>query len=286
MGANLANSKTPAILRAEIILKSSGFSGIFLAVEGDFDSRFWGARIDTGCVRIVHCGGKPNLLGLLDLYDQHSYHRLMAIADADFDRLSGNLRSLWCLVYTDTCDLESTLISSAALQRILVEYGDVSKIQHFETVNGFDVREHVREISSCFGKFRFINSVRDYGVDFDKLSPYRYVDTNSWILDEQKLGEDFLTLANITSAQLASDQHQLFSQLVFDPWSLVQGHDCMKILAIGLGASAIGRPGQKSIDQAELQKAFRLTFDQISLEQTRMYQGLVDAQKAHGLQLF
>ena len=30
MGVSLANSKTPAILRAEIILKSSGFSGIFL----------------------------------------------------------------------------------------------------------------------------------------------------------------------------------------------------------------------------------------------------------------
>lgn len=286
MAISLTNSKTPAILRSEIILKSSGFAGIFLAVEGDFDSRFWGARIDAKSARIVHCGGKLNLLGLVDFYQQHAYERLAAIADADFDRLHGTLRSLWCLSYTDNCDLESTLICSEALRRVLAEYGDQLKIQNFEGLKGFDVKEHLRASSECFGRLRFISAVRAYNVDFTKLSPYKYIDTGSWSLDETALTKDFLALADLTDAQLLLDKNEIFPRLVCDPWSFVQGHDCMKILAVGLGASAIGRAGQRTVDQAELQKAFRLAIDPVNLAQTRMYQHLVLAQLRHGLSLF
>lgn len=286
MAINLAKSKNPAILRAEIILKSSGFSGIFLAVEGDFDSRFWGARIDVNNARIVHCGGKPNLLGLLDLYEQHNYRRLAAVADSDFDHLLGRSRSLWNLAYTDLYDLESTLICSGALQRVLAEYADILKIQSFENSNNFYVKEHLRVVSTSFGKLRFINAVKDYGVDFDKLSPYKYVDTASWNLNEMTLVSDFLGLAGITESVLEEDKKELFSKFVFDDWGLVQGHDCMKILAIGLGPSILGKTGQRSIDQAELQRAFRLTFDSSNLEASKMHQDLVKAQQLHGLQLF
>lgn len=286
MASSLEKSRTPAILHAEILVKSSGFCGVFLAVEGDFDSKFWGSRIDVNQARIVNCGGKPNLLGLLDLYEQHNYQRLAAVVDADFDRLLGSLRALWCLSYTDKCDLESTLVHSDALDRILAEYGDAQKIQHFESIKGHSVREHIRTISTCFGKLRFINAAQGYGVDFDKLSTYKYIDKASWAFDEAKLIQEFLALAKITDEQLAVDKKTLLSQLACDEWGLVQGHDCMNILAIGLNSDVIGQTRQKSINQTELQKAFRLAFDPALLTSTKMYQDLIKVQKLHNLPLF
>jgi Protein of unknown function (DUF4435) len=286
MSITLANSKTAAILRSEIILKSSGFDGIFLAVEGDFDSRFWGTRIDSNFARIVHCGGKPNLMGLLDLYVTHDYRGLAAIADADFDRLFGRVNSHWCLSYTDHCDLESTLIASDALKRILSEYGDVAKISKFEDTNDKQIVEHIRSLGVFFGCLRFINEAKNYQVDFDKLSPYKYIDGNSWFLDEARLVQDFLRLAGITNGQLTTDQNHCIASLACGPWDLVQGHDCTKILAIGLSPSIVGLPRNRSVDLAELQKAFRLTFDSSDLLRTRMYQGLLRVQERHGTKLF
>lgn len=286
MSATLLNSKTPAILKSEIILKSSGFDGLFLAVEGDFDSRFWGARIDPLNARIVHCGGKPNLLGLLDLYANQNYNRLTAVTDADFDHILGHSRSLWCLSYTDLCDLECTLINSHALTRILAEYCDTAKIAIFENQCGYKVKEYLRVVCTCFGQLRLINAVNNYMVDFNQLSPYKYIDIISWQLDESALIRDFINLAGISSSQLTIDQNQVLTQSLCASWSLVQGHDCMRILAIGLSQNVIGLAKQKSIDQTELQKAFRLTFDHENLTQTKMFQDLVQAEKRHGLKLF
>lgn len=286
MSITLANSKTPAILRSEIILKSSGFDGIFLAVEGDFDSRFWSTRINSNFARIVHCGGKPNLLGLLELYVDHGYKGLAAIADADFDRLFGKIDSHWCLSYTDHSDLESTLIISNALPRILSEYADKLKIDWFEESSGKRIQDHLRLLASFFGTLRFVNEAKNYRVDFDKLSPYKYISGTSWALDEVALVQDFLSLAGITSEQLLLDQNKLHANCILEPWSLVQGHDCLRILAIGLTPSIIGLTGQKSVNQAELQKAFRLTFDADDLTRTTMYRDLVNVQVKHGARLF
>lgn len=287
MANTLASSKTPAILRSEIILKSSGFNGVFFAVEGDFDSMFWKTRIDRDKARIVQCGGKTNLLGLLDLYEPRNYDRLIAVADADFDRHLGSIRSIWCLSYTDRCDLETTLIGGDSFIRILGEYGDEIKIRTFEESRGVSVLEHLRVVSSCFGSLRFINAVRGYGIDFDKfLSPYKYVSVHDWSIDEPKLVQDFKNRAEISDAQLSLDQDVLLDAKVSDPWGLVQGHDCIKILAIGFGAAILGKGGQKSIDQAELQKALRLTFNMNELMLTRMYQDLMNAELRHGFPLF
>lgn len=257
-----------------------------MAVEGDFDSRFWSARINSNFARIVHCGGKSNLLGLLELYVEHGYAGIAAVADADFDRLFGRINAHWCLSYTDNCDLESTLIISNALQRILSEYGDESKIGSFEKVSERQIQEHLRLLASFFGGLRLVNEVKNYRVDFEKLSPYKYINNTSWALDEVTLAQDFLNLAGITNEQLVLDQNELNANFFLEPWSLVQGHDCIRILAIGLTPSIIGVTGQKSVSPAELQKAFRLTFDADDLTQTTMYRDLARVQMRHGAQLF
>lgn len=286
MSVTLLNSKTPAILKSEIILKSSGFNGLFLAVEGDFDSRFWGAKIDSMSSRIVHCGGKSNLLGLLNLCADQNYRQLVAVLDADFDRLLGKIKPIWCLSYSDNCDLETTLLCTGVFNKILAEYGDVLKVSGFEQLNQTTTLDYLLRVSGCFGRLRFINTLKDYRVNFDELSPYKYIDTRNWKLNKTNLELDFLHFAQITPEQLARDLYELETMNLSDPWVFVQGHDCLKILSIGLSPAIVGRAGAKSIDQAELQKAIRLSCSDVDIALTNMHKTLKAAESIHGLPLF
>ncbi len=283
---SLLESKTPAILWAEIVLKSSGFKGLFLALEGEDDIRFWRSRVDPSSLRLLQCGGKSILMGLLDIVEARNHTRTLALADADFERALNTLRVSTSLAYTDLCDLDSTLVFSKALDKIISEYGDHIKLAAFEAAQGISFVRHLIKISLAFGRLRFVNFSQGWGVDFDKLSPYKYVDHSTWALDESRLNADVLQLSNCSQLEFDSAILECLEVLNGDPLSLVQGHDCMRVLAIGLGPKALGITGGKAFAEGEARKAFRLAFDRSIMRQTSMWRDLNSLAISKGQNIF
>ena len=106
-----AIAKTPAVLSSEVLIKSSGYSGWFILLEGDFDQQFLTARLNSSSLRPINCVGKSNVLGTLDLLTSTDQaQKIVALADKDYDEILSRLRQSSQLIYTDENDLEVTLL--------------------------------------------------------------------------------------------------------------------------------------------------------------------------------
>jgi hypothetical protein len=108
-----------------IRLRRSTFSGTFLLVEGSSDKIFYDRVIDSAVCTIVVVAGKPSskrrAIEILEIFEKENFSGILAIVDADFDRLETVPYQNSNLLRTDTHDLETLLIQSPALDKVLAE---------------------------------------------------------------------------------------------------------------------------------------------------------------------
>jgi len=264
----LTASKTPGIIVAEIRMMSAPFKGVHLLVEGDDDSRFWKVRVASGSVTIVNCEGKPNLLGASALVQRLGLSSVAGIYDPDFERFFGVTHHPNILVPTDCNDLELTLIASQALDTLLHEYGDPGLIADFEQSHGTTVAKHLEITSRQFGQLRYLSGALGHQVDFDRLSPYRFMNQSSWTLDRTSLIAAYANLAGINPPKV--DVLILEHCPVAADWCLSQGHDTVRVLAQGLRR----RIGRKQMSEQDVARVLRIAFSLELLQQSVMYQSL------------
>ena len=279
--ATINDSKTSAIIVNEILMLPR--RGVHFLVEGATDSKFWEKFIDPETVDMVHCEGRVQLLGAVDIWRQRDRPdiRILGIYDKDYDELSGcGLRYPDYLTRTDYNDLEVGLVVSEALNAVLHEFADDALVAAFEQRNTRSVVNHVEQLSREFGKLRFLNLRHQLNVSFSKLSPHRFVSKEDWHLDCPALHQAFCQEANLGLMQL-------FAMLMdnctcSNLWAYSQGHDTLRILAIGLRCVI----GQHQRDEADLAGELRLAYTRETLEQTAMFASLQEKGKRMGLSLF
>lgn len=264
----LTASKTPGIIVSEIRMMSVTFKGVHLLVEGDDDSKFWKPRVSAATVSIVSCEGKPNLLGASALVQRLGLSSVAGVYDPDFERLFGVTHHPTILAPTDHNDLELTLIASQALTTLLHEFGEPQQIREFEQSHGTSVSSHLEATSRQFGKLRYLNAALGHGVDFDRLSPYRFVSPDTWTLDRTALVSEYSRFAGTTIAELEI-LLEMHCPLAAD-WCLSQGHDTLRVLAQGLRR----RIGRKQISEQDVARVLRIAFTLELLQQSLMYRSL------------
>lgn len=278
-------AKTPAILRSEILIKSSGYAGWFILLEGDFDQRFWESRLNLPYLKPINCVGKLNVLGTLGLLTStNQAQKIIALADKDYDEILVQLRQVSQLVYTDENDLEVTLLrcsSSAtepAMDRILRESVDESKRKSFETNIGYSVVEHLRQMAASYGVLRLINERLQSGVNFDHLPILHnsFIDHSTLQQNLAALQGAFVNAVNqagkiqLTTVDLAEQIEFHRQSGLFLGWALVQGHDLMQLLATAINSNALKDKTQASEDS--LARDLCLTIYKNDLQATVMFQ--------------
>lgn len=278
-------AKTPAILRSEILIKSSGYAGWFILLEGDFDQRFWESRLNPPHLKPINCVGKLNVLGTLGLLTStNQAQKIIALADKDYDEILVQLRQVSQLVYTDENDLEVTLLrcsSSAtepAMDRILRESVDESKRKSFETNIGYSVVEHLRQMAASYGVLRLINERLQSGVNFDHLPILHnsFIDHSTLQQNLAALQGAFVNAVNqagkiqLTTVDLAEQIEFHRQSGLFLGWALVQGHDLMQLLATAINSNALKDKTQASEDS--LARDLCLTIYKNDLQATVMFQ--------------
>lgn len=297
-----AIAKTPAVLSSEILLKSSGYAGWFILLEGDFDQRFWASRLNASHLRPINCVGISNVMDTLNLLtSRNQAQKIVALADKDYDEILSRLRQFPQLIYTDENDLEVTLLRcpaatvEPAIERILGESVDASKRLSFEAGMGYSVVEHLRRMAANYGVLRLINEQLQSEVRFDSLPilSRNFLDHTTLKQNQTALQTAFVDAANnagkvqLTEVDLAEkiESHRISG--LFSSWALVQGHDLMQLLAIAINSDALKlKTGHRQASEESLARDLCLTIHRNDLQTTLMLQALSDRGNLAGLSFF
>lgn len=259
-------ARTPGDIVAEIKMSLSAFCGVHLLVEGGTDCSFWKLRFNKSAqCQLVICGNKTVVVSSITLLDQLALGKILGVIDDDFDSLLGISYASTNLFATDAHDLETMMVSSMALNNILIELGDSTRISHFVARTNKSVADTLVDISLVFGRLRLLNAKNKWNVDFSKLSPWKYVDQSTWQLDKAKL---FVEFANQIGATPLDVENAVTAEVGTPPWNIIQGHDALNILAIGLRSAL----ATKQFSEKDLSKYLRLSYDNAMFQSTALFE--------------
>lgn len=218
-----------------IRMTRSQFAGTVVIVEGDTDSRVYRRFFfEERCIT-VPAMGKANAVGALRMLEGDGVVGVFAVVDADFWRLNGDLPSGPNLMLTDTHDLETMIISSAALDKLVTEFAAKGRVER----SGGSFSDLLTAVGVPLGLFRWIASQRQGAVSlkgkriaFDRFVRVEGATVRVDVMAMIGTVIDDVSGADVRPQELAAAVNRLLRQRSqYDPWQVCRGHDLVDILA-------------------------------------------------------
>ena len=255
-----------------IRLKRSAFSGTFLLVEGTSDKKFYGNIIDCEKCQLVTVSGKPSskfrVIQVLEILEKSNFQGVLAIVDADFDNIETSPHQSSNLLRTDTHDLETILLQSPALDKIIREFGSEDKITRFNR----NIRQTLIDAGLPIGYLRWISQLENLNLTFNEIKFTKFINENTLELDEFKLIQVVKDKSQNFALNNQDIQQKLTSKrkMKYDPWQISCGHDLVEILSIGL-RKAIGTNKATDIEINKLESSLRIAYEKAYFCETQLY---------------
>lgn len=255
-----------------MMVRTGGWSGIFVVVEGPDDEGYWRAHLKVNLEAIVIAEGVANLRDCMRALPPSLAGSVCAIADQDFrhylpvDPFNGCAD----VFFYDEGFLETFILNTPAFRKLLGVYAESAKLINFlADKNPRTVYAHLRDIVSVFGQLRVLNEIHKWGLCFEKkFTVFRYVDETSWGLDENRLLADVALVTGMAPATLKLACEGIGTR---GSLRLAHGHDTLKTLAIGLKK----RLGCARVGQDRLLSDLKLAFDSSCLPRKRLARDLL-----------
>ncbi|MBD2312831.1 DUF4435 domain-containing protein [Desertifilum sp. FACHB-1129] len=252
---------TPEREATAIRLRRSTFSGTFLLVEGSSDKIFYERFVDkTECTVITNSiPGKQRVIEVLLILENSKFQGILAIVDADFDHLETPLHIDLNLIRTDTHDLETMLLQSPALDKVLAEFGSEEKIAKF----GRDIREALLEAGMLIGYLLWISQLDKLNLTFNGIVFSRFINEQTLQIDEAKFIQEVKNKSQAPSLNNEDLQQRIANQRSksHNPWQVCCGHDLVEILSLGL-RKAIGSAKPSDVEPYSLERNLRLAYEE------------------------
>ena len=255
-----------------IRLRRSYFSGTFLLVEGTSDKKFYKRFINKESCLVIPLSGKPSskfrVIQVLEILKKSNFEGILAIVDADFDHLEICAYQNINLLRTDTHDLETMLLQSPALEKVIREFGSEDKITKFNK----DIREVLLDTEILVGYLRWISQTDKLSLAFSSITFSKFISEKTLQINELKLIQE---VKNKSQASFLKDE-DLQQKLVnkkhnnHDPWQVCCGHDLVEILSIGL-RKAIGSNKAAEVEVNSLERNLRLAYEETYFDKTQLY---------------
>ena len=261
---------TPARIANDIRMLRTQDTGSFLIAEGDTDARVWENLMDSTKCSVVIAHNKNNAIAVLHILEKDNFAGVLAVVDADFDILEETVLLSQNLLLTDTHDLETMLLKSPALEKVLREHGSTEKIEIFTKAK--DIRQTLLESAKIVGYLRWASLKFNYCLKFEGLAFNKFVDDKTLALNESKLIQ---TVKN-NSQKPGLDEPEIranMEKLKTDPqdmWHVCCGHDMISILSLAL-CKALGSCNSKEVEPNVLEKYLRVAYESAHFRETKLY---------------
>lgn len=272
----------PQGIANRVRLKRSQYRGTFLIVEGDTDSRIFRNFLAEGQCQIIIANNKDNVLRALTILESERFVGLLAIVDADFDRLEGLSSSSSNLHFTDTHDLETMILQSPALEKVLAEFGSENKIDGFVSRHNSSLRLILLISGSHLGYLRWLSLQHQLGLRFEELSFSKFLNNETLEIEVVKLVKtvkDHSSAHHLKDSELQEQMQRLYSD-DHDLWQVCCGHDLVGILSAGL-RKTLGSNDSKQVEQEVISRALRLAYEFTHFRSTQLYVAIQDWEKAN-----
>jgi Protein of unknown function (DUF4435) len=259
-----------------ILRTDKQYSGSFLIAEGDTDARVWKNLVDSTKCSVAIAHNKDNAVKVLDILEKSNFAGVLAVVDADFWILEGTVPSSPNLFLTDTHDLETMLLKSPALEKVLLEHGSEEKIKLF----GKDIRQTLLESATVIGYLRWVSLKFNYCLIFEDLEFKKFVDEKTLALDTLQL----IKIVKNKSQKLGLDDREIQKQMdslktnTHDMWYICCGHDMICILQVAL-CKALGSCNSKQVEPQILEKDLRLACESAYFRATKLYTAIEQWEK-------
>lgn len=129
MAASILDRMDAYDIAAEVRMERQVHGGSFLLLEGMTDILRFGKFLDAEC-STVNCWGKNNLIGAMEIINSSNTEGVLALADADFDRLIQSARlSIDNIIFSEFHDFDLDCAASGVLDIYLKEVADGEKLK-------------------------------------------------------------------------------------------------------------------------------------------------------------
>lgn len=272
-----------------LLMLRSHYSGSYLLVEGDTDARFFSHLVDNGLCKIVPAHGKRNLVETLSELEKRRAEGILGIVDADYSVLEG-FRPCGNLLVTDTHDVETMILMSPALEKVLKEFLPGDKLSYVQQI-GRDVRQALVQVGLPVGCLRWVSYRENLRLDFDTLPFDQFIDLRTLTVDVTRMIKS-VRIISTSGVSLADGDYQRKiderMKLNADPWHVCQGHDLVCILEvvlpvvleklIGCEAAANAR---KKAHASSLDRELRVAYEPEYFVRTRLCISIQDWELAN-----
>jgi hypothetical protein len=262
----------------QIRLRRSTYSGTFLLVEGSSDKTFYERFVDKlGCELVITAGkpsSKQRAIAILEILEKSNFRGVLAIVDADFDRLQNTSVTSPNLLRTDTHDLETMLIKSPAFDKVIVMFGSEEKIIKF----GRDLRTVLLESGTTVGYLRWVSQSDGLNLKFEGIEFKNFINNQTIQISEIELIKEVKNKSKAYSLDNEDLQKRLTNKKnsSHNPWQVCCGHDLVEILSIALRKAIGSNPAidvKPNSDDSKntLENFLLLAYEENYFHQTQLY---------------
>lgn len=273
---------TPATIANRVRMLRSQHLGAFLIVEGDTDARVYRHFISAFHCQIVIAHNRDNAVKTLAILEAEQFAGMLAIVDADFERLENRQPDSHNFCFTDTHDLETMICQSPALEKVLAEFGSEDKIGGFVARQGETIRMVLLKSGSQLGYLRWLSLRNQLALRFESLTFGKFVRAEALMIDLAKLVKavkDHSSAHHLNELEIRK-QMQALQDNSHDLWQVCCGHDLVGILSLGL-RKTLGSNDAKRVEQEVISQALRLAYESAYFRSTRLYAAIQDWEKAN-----
>lgn len=257
--------------------------GAIILTEGDADSRLYPRLLDQSSCVVINAYEKQNVIDALQMLDAENLKGVLGIVDADFSSLTQEPLPSYNLISTDNHDLDTMLIASPSLEKVLLEHGSQTKLSQLEK----PIRQIIIDTALPFGCLRLASAKQALSLDFEGLKYGRFIDKKSLEIDVRKLIIAILS----RSKNKEIDPSRLLKSITnirkegYDPWQLCCGDDMIHILSIGLRAK-FGTNNPQQVTPDIIERALHIGYEPAYFSSTILHQSIEAWEAAnHGFQV-
>ena len=247
--------------------------GIFLVVEGSADVTVYGQRLPRQTVQAVPAGNRAEVLGAMKLLEDAGIGGCLGVIDADFDLLEGRGPPRPDVIPTDQRDLESMIIASPALERVLSGHGSDDRIPAYTQETGCSPRQSLLRAASEIGILRWASRRREWNLRFSGMTYTKVAkDRDALSVDPDHLVTYILARNNelkIPERDVHGEVAKI-RELGKDVADLAVGHDLVGLLSLGL-RRFWGGGKQEHCSEEVVEKSLWTGYDERLFQTTHLY---------------